>query len=420
MKQVAALLAGFGLALGGCHGTGPHATVFASGGAASSSGGSGGSAIVGAGGTGSTASTGGSTNHTGGASNAGAGGSAGSAAGGATSTALFGTADVVSDAAKSCSALDASTPVAVVPASPSNAVYGVLGAVAERRFAFAPDSLKLVTFSSTGALSSELTQVVGVGSDGSTLAVVFSDGQRVVLQHYDGSLTPVGANVDLTTGMVDGVAVAASSSGTFVSWVLGDQVLGRVFSQQGVAKFAFSAGADSQHCQAKAVSAGSGFVLSWACGVAQTELRIATISSAGVVKGPSLITTAAEQIDLIDFRALSSGYVALLHDLQRSTAYLLRMTDSELQGKIRAITGIDQAFGLAISGQTIALSGLLESGTTALARIGSDASFSVADQWTCLDLASPGGHAALDSDADGYAALVRYANGSEWLVHVPE
>jgi hypothetical protein len=309
--------------------------------------------------------------------------------------------------------------MAVIPASLSNAVYGVIGAVADRRFAFAPDSSTLLTFSQTGALSSELTQVAGVGSDGTTLAVVFADGQRVVLQHYDAALAPVGTSVDLTNGSVDGVAVAASASGTFVSWVAGDQVVGRILTKQGVAKFTFSAGADSRHCQAKGLAADTSFVLSWACGATQSELRLATISQTGTVQGPNLVTTATEQLDLIDFRALGSGYLTLLHDLERSTAYLLRTNDRELQGSIRAITGVDQAFGLAVSSKGIAFAGLLGSGTTALGRISSDASLAVGSEWTCLDLASPGGHAALDVNADGYSALVRFANGSEWLVNTP-
>ena len=416
MKPATALLA-FGLGLSGCHSATPHATAFASAGGTSASSGEGGSAIVAAGGRGGAAT--GGAGGAGGVSSAGQSGSAGSAAGGAASTALFGKTDVLSAAAKSCSASAASTPTSVIPASLSNAVYGVLGTVSDRRFAFAPDSSTLLTFSPTGALSSELTQVAGVGSDGTSLAVVFADGERVVLQHYDATLVPVGTSVDLTKGAVDGVAVAASASGTFVSWVAGDQVVGRVLSEQGVAKFAFSVGSDGRHCQAKALAAGASFVLSWACGATQTELRLATISQTGTVQGPSLVTTAAEQLDLIDFRALDTGYLALLHDLERSTAYLLRTNDSKLQGSIRAITGIDQAFGLAVSSKGVAVAGLLGSGTTALGRIGSDASLTVDSAWTCLDLASPGGHAALDVDADGYAALVRFANGSEWLVNTP-
>jgi hypothetical protein len=419
MKSVTVLFA-VGLGLSGCHKATPHATAFASAGATSASGGEGGSAIVGAGGRGGAATGGaGNASGAGGASSAGQGGSAGSAAGGAASTALFGKADVVSTAAKSCSAPDSPTPTAVIPANLSNAVYGVMGAVSDRRFAFAPDSSTLLTFSRTGALSSELTQVAGAASDGTTLAVVFADGQRVVLQHYDAALAPVGASVDLAKGTVDGVAGAASASGTFVSWVAGDQVVGRVFSERGVAKFTFSVGSDSRHCQAKALAAGTSFLLAWACGATQTELRLATISQTGTVQGPSLVTTTTEQLDLIDFRALGSGYVALLHDLERSTAYLLRTNDSALQGSIRAISGVEQAFGLAVSSKGMALAGLLGSGTTALGRVSSDASLAVDSAWTCLDLPSPGGHAALDVDTDGYAALVRFANGSAWLVNAP-
>ena len=422
MKPATALFA-CALGLSGCHKATPHATAFASAGATSTSDGEGGSAIVAADGRDSAATDGaggvGGAGDAGGASSAGQSGSVGSAAGGTASTALFGKADVLSAAAKSCSAPDSFTPTAVIPANLSNAVYGVMGVVSDRRFAFAPDSSTLLTFSKTGELSSELTQVAGVGSDGTSLAVVFADGQRVVLQHYDATLVPVGASVDLTKGAVERMAVAASASATFVSWVAGDQVVGRVQSKQGLAKFAFSAGADSKHCQAKALAAGASFVLAWACGATQTEFRLATISQTGMVQGPNLITTAAEQLDLLDFRALGTGYVALLHDLERSTAYLLRTSDSELQGSIRAITGLDQAFSLAVSSKGIALAGLLGSGTTALGRISGDASLTVGSDWTCLDLASPGGHAALDVDADGYAALVRFANGSEWLVNTP-
>lgn len=62
------------------------------------------------------------------------------------------------------------------------------------------------------------------------------------------------------------------------------------------------------------------------------------------------------------------------------------------------------------------LTGMLLDGTTALGSLQLDSTLTPSHHWTCLDRAAPGGRAALDVDEDGYAALVRYGNGSAWSV----
>jgi hypothetical protein len=87
-----------------------------------------------------------------------------------------------------------------------------------------------------------------------------------------------------------------------------------------------------------------------------------------------------------------------------------------VDGAVRAISGLSQAFDLATSASTTSVAGQLENGISALGRVLENTRPGAAGVWTCLDETSPGGHAAVTATKQGDALLVRRANGSEWLM----
>jgi hypothetical protein len=319
-----------------------------------------------------------------------------------------------------CAPLAATSAVNILPASLSSAVYDVIGSAGQRRFAFSRDSLTLFTFDERGSVSTQLTEVAGVATDGTLLHVVFDDGQRAFLQRYDAALVPVGSPSELGDFYANGMAIAASPTGTLVSWTDGEQLFGDVLSTRGVSRFSTPVGASGSRCRSSALATAHGFVVAWTCRDRDTELHFAAHSAGAELTTSSLAIEAGASLELVDFKAYGSEYLALLEELQTRTAYVVRLrSDGQPLAPIRAIEGLDGVFSLSVSARGIGVTGMLANGTTALGRILPDPTLTVTDVWSCLDSALPGGRAALDADAESYVALVRYGNGSEWLIRAP-
>ena len=353
-------------------------------------------------------------------SDAGSGGAAGDNAGGASDAPLFGANEIVSAAVASCEKAAISRPLSVLPASPLNAIYDRLGTVGDHRFAYSRDAQTLLTFDSAGNLSTALNDVAAVASNGTELSVVFQDATRTILQRYDETLNAQGPNVKLADGEARSLAAASTATTTLVSSIAGDQLLARVVAGDAIVELSIPLGDSAGHCRSQAVSAGTNFALIYACTGTPNEVRWALISDAGKLLKTAVVLEPAVALDLTAFKAIGTGYVLMLHSLEQKSAYLVRIdAKGQVDGAIRAVSGLLQAFDLAASSSGVSLTGMLEDGTTALGRIGDDAAPNAEGAWTCLDQTSPGGNAALETVKQVDSVLVHYGNGSEWLMTLP-
>lgn len=327
--------------------------------------------------------------------------------------------EVLRSTVSECSQLAAPALLNVLPPGSANAAYDALGWVGSRYFAFSREALTLFTFDREGALSTQLTQVGGVGSDGTLLQVVFADGQRAVLQTYDASLTPMGDILDVPGAIPNAMSVAVDAGATLVSFVDAGKLHASVFSEAARTDLEVPIASDA-HCRSRAIAANAEFAVVLACRGEKTDLRFVSISAGGELLRTTSVVAFPAGLDLIDLKPTASGYVALLHELAQQTAYLVPMdANGNSNGSVRAISGLSDAFALAVSGSGMALTATLQNGTTALGSIQMDEQLTTSDEWSCLDSALPGQRAAVAADADGYALLIRYGNGSEWLLRMP-
>lgn len=332
----------------------------------------------------------------------------------------FGSAEVVDSEATSCTPPSAATPRLVLPASASNPVYDRLGSIAGRRFASSRDGRALFTFDADGNLSTVLNDVGAAASSGADLIVVFEDSTQTVLQRYDATLAPQGDSVALADGPVSSLALAATSNAALVAWLDGGQLRGRALTGDASTELSIELSESSTRCRSRAVAAGADFAIAWFCAGTPNEVGWALVSDSAEVLERSVVLTSSVALDLVAFATTNRGQSLLLHSLREQTAYVVSIAEKgQLDGAVRAISGLPQAFDLVGTESGISLSALLEDGTTALGRIADDAEPTSAGTWTCLDQASRGGHAALEALEHGDSALVRYANGSEWLVDIP-
>jgi hypothetical protein len=347
-------------------------------------------------------------------------GGAGVGEGGTGQLPSFGSAEVVSSEATSCTPPSTVTPRLVLPASTSNPVYDHLGSIAGRRFATSRDGRALFTFDAEGNTSTVLNDVGAAASSGADLTVVFENSTQTVLQRYDETLAPQGDSVALADAPVSSLALAATAEATFVSWLDGGQLFGRVLAGDSSTELSLQLSEGSTHCRSQAVAAGTNFAIAWFCAGVPNEVGWALVSDSAKLLERSAVLTSSAALDLVAFATTSGGQSLLLHSLEQQTAYIVSVdAQGQLDGSIRAISGLPQAFDLVGTESGLSLSALLEDGTTALGRIADDAAPSSAGTWTCLDQVSPGGRAALEALEQGDSALVRYANGSEWLLDIP-
>lgn len=351
-----------------------------------------------------------------------AGGAPGDAGGGGApdDVPLFGANEIVTAAVADCVKATGMSPVAVLPASPTNPVYDRLGSIGGRRFAFSYDAQALLTFDTGGNISTTLNDVAGVASNATQLSVVFQNATQTVLQRYDESLTAQGHNVNLANGGALSLAVAATQSATLVSWIDGDQVLTRVATGDTLAELGIPLGGGLGHCRSRAVSAGTNFALVWSCTGVPNEVHWALVSDTAKLLKTVVVLQPSLALELNGFMATANGYLLMLHGLEQKTAYLVRIdSEGRVDGAIRALAGLPQAFDLTTSSSGVSVTAMLEDGTTALGRILNATAPDAAGTWTCLDQASPGGHAALEAVEQTDSVLVRYGNGSEWLMALP-
>ena len=347
-------------------------------------------------------------------------GGAGASEGGAPQLPPFGSVEVVTSLAEGCLPPAGGEPHLVLPASASNPVYDRLGSIAGRRFATSRDGQALFTFDASGNVSTILNNVGAAASNGTQLSVVFQDTTQTILQRYDENLVAQGDSEPLADGPVSSLALAATSKALLVSWLEGGQLIVRVFAGDSSSELSVQLSESSTRCQAQAVAAGTNFAIAWLCAGTPNEVGWALVSNSAKLLKRSVVLQTSAALDLVALATAANGHAVLLHSLEEKTAYIANVDmDGQLEGSIRAISGLPQAFDLAATESGLSLSALLEDGTTALGRIGNDGAPSSADTWTCLDQASPGGCAALEALELGDSALVRYANGSEWLLDVP-
>jgi hypothetical protein len=355
----------------------------------------------------------------GGATADGAGG-ADAGEGGASQLPPLGSVEVVTSHAKSCVPPLATSPHLVLPASATNPVYDRLGSVAGRRFATSRDGRALFTFDADGNASTVLNDVGAAASNGTELSVVFEDTTQTVLQRYDGTLAAQGESVALAEGPVSSLALASTAQATLVSWLDAAQLFARVLTSDASTELSIQLSETSTRCRSQAVAAGANFAIAWSCAGAPNEVGWALISDSAKVLERSVVLQPNAALDLVAFATTNSGQSILLHSLQEHTAYIVNVdSQGQLDGSVRAISGLAQAFDLVRTESGLSLSALLEDGITGLGRIADDDEPTSAGIWICLDQASPGGRAAIEALEHGDSTLVRYANGSEWLLDIP-
>jgi hypothetical protein len=143
------------------------------------------------------------------------------------------------------------------------------------------------------------------------------------------------------------------------------------------------------------------------------------IDAAGQVSLSAVVVTADAPLELVDVKPMNSGYVGLFQQVSLRRAFLLHWDGAgQVDAEARGFRDVLQTFGLAQSGDFFGLAFQRSDETSAIVLLDSTGA-PTSGAPTCLDSALPGGEVALAGGTDGFAALVRYGNGSEWLFNVP-
>lgn len=377
-------------------------------------------------GSGGRAGSGGSAPNTGGQSSGGTGGSDQPGSGG-TGTGGAGGAggeggeapadtEVVDVPASACEPLDLSGAL-VLDSGQNNPAFDRLGRVGSRYYALASESLALITFDADGTgLSTFLNGVVGVAPGPSGLNVLFDDTNELLLQRYDETLTPVGETFLLGPGAAKAVSISASETHVLAVWGETEALQGQLIEgDSGVEVVTPEPLLSVARCQSAAIPSGEGFSLAWSCLGSVTQISSAQIAADGAASVPQVLFRSPEPLDLEQYVATAEGGLLLFTAGSDQATWLAR-TDAagSLVGPVRRLHG---ASGLALA--------VRPDGVGLIASAGEQTVFRVLETdgtpktgWKCLDDVSPGGYGAVTTTEGGYAALVRHANGSAWLVEL--
>ena len=366
---------------------------------------------------------GGSTAASGGAAGAPGGGAPGASDGGSVTfdagTASISTRNVVFGVAPPC-IQPTSVPVKILDDGVDTPQYDVLGSVGNRFYAYSRNQLALVTFDAAGTkVSSSVLGVAAAATEGTTVQALLSIGEDLSLEVYDAALGPVNGPTPIATGSPYAITLAARQDATLASWTLAGAIHGKVLSFGAAPEFDFPISGPAAACRTRALPDGDGFAMVFACAGTPTSVTFVHIDVSGKASVNDVIAVADAPLELVDVEPSGTGFFGLFQQVSARRAVLLHWDAAgTLDAAPRGFGDVLQAYGIAQAGTAVALAIQAADETSTIVRL--DASGApTSDAPTCLDSALPGAAVAITGRPDGFVAFVRYGNGSEWLLQLP-